>query len=182
MTAPLTGFTSSFPSDVVLDSGVLYIGSSIFSCLRGGLKFDPGITMRNIPFDGQRSPIKGIDRKTMVTPKISGTMIELAEDQIAQIEPGSTQVGSSQYQGKRAGILLASGDYLTNVRAIWLRGNGQFVQVRFPSALLMKYDATSVDGDELSIAIEIEARLDMTASGVNIGDMPYLIEYLSTIS
>lgn len=183
MTAPpLTGYTADFPDNVALDSGILYIGSSIFACLRGGLKFDPAVTWRNIPFDGQRSKLLGLDRKTMVDPKISGTMIELAPTQIAYIEPGATEVATSQYRGKGSGLLLVQGDYLQNIRAIWARGGGGYVQVRFPWAYVAKYDVTSVDNDEVQIALEIEARLNMGASGVTINQMPYEIEYLNTIS
>jgi hypothetical protein len=67
------------------------------------------------------------------------------------------------------------------VRAIWLRGGGNYVQVRFPSALCTKYDITSQDGAEIAIAIEIEARLDMSVSGANVGDAPYRIEYIASV-
>jgi hypothetical protein len=53
--------------------------------------------------------------------------------------------------------------------------------VRFPAALLTKYDMTSQDAAEIAIAIEIEARLDMTVSGANVGDMSYRIEYLASV-
>ncbi len=187
MTAPLTGYTSALPTDVLLDSGVLYIGSSVLGAMTGGLKFDPGTEYRAIEFDGRRSPVRGLDRKAATMPKLTGTMIQLSTTNVGQIEPGATVVasgawtGSTSYQGKRAGSLLASGDYLTDVRAIWLRGSGAFVQVRFPAALLTKYDMTSQDAAEIAIAIEIEARLDMTVSGANVGDMSYRIEYLASV-
>jgi hypothetical protein len=188
VTVPLTGYTSSLPSDVVLDSGVLYIGATVLGALTGGLKFDPGIEYRAIEFDGRRSPVRGLDRKSAVMPKLSGTMIQLSTTNVAQIEPGGATnatgawTGSTSYTGKRAGSLLVSGDYLTDVRAIWARGSGAFVQVRFPAGLLTKYDMTSQDSAEIAIAIEIEARLPIDASGfTNVGDMPYRIEYLAAV-
>lgn len=183
---PVTGYSSTFPTDVVLDSGVLYIGATVLGATRGGLKFDPAVELRNIPFDGQRSAVKGLDRKTKVTPKLSGTLIELTPADVPTIDSGASVVaagayaGSTSYQGKAAGSLYAAGDYLTDVRAVWLRGNGQYVQVRFPSALVTKFDMAGQDGDEVMINLEIEARLDMTASGASVGDMPYRIEYLAT--
>lgn len=190
MTAPLTGYTASLPSDVLIDSGVLYVGASVFGALTGGLKFDPGVEYRAVEFDGRRSPMKGLDRKAMFMPKLSGTMIQLSTTNVAQVEPGATVAGTgawtgtaaSSYAPRAAGVFMSAGDYLSDVRAVWLRGAGTYVQVRFPSALLTKYDITSQDGAEVAIALEIEARLDITLSGfTGIGTAPYRIEYLSTL-
>lgn len=193
MTAPLTGYTSALPTDVLLDSGVLYVGSTVFGAFAGGLKFDPGVTYRAMDFDGKRSPVKGLDRVTMRMPKITGTVIQLSTTMIAQVEPGAATnatgswTGATSYEPKSAGQLLASGDYLSNVRAIWQRGGatasaGSYVQVRFPAALCTKYDITGQDGAEVAIALEIEARLDPTLSGFsNIGAAPFRIEYLTSL-
>lgn len=187
MTAPLTGYTATFPTDVLFDSGVLYAGATVFGAFQGGLKFDPGTTYRNIEFDGKRSPVGLLDRKMMSAPKISGTVIQLSATNVGQIEPGASVTatgawtGSTSYLPKKAGTNLVSGDYLTNVRGIWQRGSGGFVQVRFAQALCTKFDLTSQDGAEVAIALEIEARLDMTASGANVGDVPYRIEYIASV-
>lgn len=187
MTAPLSGYTATLPADVVLDSGQLYIGATVMGAFNGGLKFDPGVEYRNIEFDGKRSPITALDRKTGFMPKVSGTVIQLSTGNVAQIEPGAALTvtgawtGSTSYMPKDAAGFLAAGDYLTDVRCVWLRGNGSFVQVRFPSALCTKYDVTSQDGAEIAIAIEIEARLDMSVSGAQIGDSPYRIEYIAAV-
>lgn len=196
MTAPLTGYTATLPTDVLLDSGVLYAGTTVFGAFAGGLKFDPGITYRNVEFDGKRSPVKGIDRKMMQMPKLTGTVIQLSTTNVGQLEPGATSAtgvtavtaaggwtGASQsFTPKRAANLLAAGDYLSDIRAIWLRGSGTFVQVYFRSALCTKYDITSQDGSEIAIAIELEARLAFGETGyTNVGDAPYRIEYLNAV-
>lgn len=193
MTAPLTGYTSALPSDILLDSGVLYVGATVFGAFAGGIKFDPAVSYRNADFDGKRSPVKGLDRVTMRMPKISGTVIQLSTTNVGQVEPGATVAatgswtGSTSYAPKSAGQLLASGDYLSDVRAIWQRGGatasaGSYVQVRFPSALCTKYDVTGAEGAEVAIAIEIEARLDPTLSGFTaIGTAPFRIEYLTSV-
>lgn len=196
MTAPLTGYTSNLPSDVLIDSGVLYAGTTVFGAFAGGLKFDPGFTYRNIEFDGKRSPVLAIDRKMMQVPKLTGTVIQLSTTNVGQIEAGATVAtgvtavtaaggwtgASSSYTPKRAAGLLAAGDYLSDIRAIWLRGSGTFVQVYFKSALCTKYDITSQDGAEVAIAIELEARLAFGSTGYqNVGDAPYRIEYLNAV-
>jgi hypothetical protein len=196
MTAPLTGYTAALPTDVLLDSGVLYAGTTVFGAFTGGLKFDPGFTYRAVEFDGKRSPIKGLDRKLSQMPKLTGTLIQLGTTNVGQFEAGATVAtgvtavtaaggwtgASSSYTPKRAAGLLAAGDYLADIRAIWLRGNGQFVQVYFRSALCTKYDITSQDGAEVAIAVEIEARLPFGETGyTNVGDAPYRIEYLTAV-
>jgi hypothetical protein len=185
MTTPLSGYSSTFPRDVVIDSGVLYLGDAVFGVFRGGLKFDPGTTIRPIDFDGKRGPVMGLDRVTNRTSKITGTLLELPVARLDALEPGGSS-GSGWSAGdafypRKADALLTEGMYLENVRAIWLRGNGEFVQVRFPKALLVKYDATSQDADELAIAVEVEARLDLTVEGSTPGDAPYVIEYLEAV-
>ncbi len=104
MTAPLTGYTSSLPSDVLLDSGVLYVGATVFGAFAGGLKFDPGVTYRAADFDGKRSPVKGLDRVTMRMPKISGTYT-LA---YTYLLPGSTE--KYLYIGNTSAYAGVSGD------------------------------------------------------------------------
>lgn len=187
MPTPLTGFTSTLPTDVLLDSGVLYLSTAAFGAFQGGLKFDPGTTYRNVEFDGKRTAVRLLDRKMMTAPKLTGTMIQLTAGKVPAIEPGAAITsaggftGSTSFMPKRAGSLLVAGDYVTDVRAIWLRGDNSYVSVRFASALVAKYDITSQDGAEVSIALEIEARLDMAASGANVGDVPFRIEYLATV-
>ena len=94
MTAPLSGYTATLPADVVLDSGQLYVGAAVFGAFNGGLKFDPGVEYRNIEFDGKRSPITALDRKTAFMPSVSGTVIQLSTTNVGQIEPGATVVAT----------------------------------------------------------------------------------------
>lgn len=180
---PISGYTATLPTDVLLDSGVLYIGGSVFAATRGGLQFNPNKEMRNIEFDGKRAPIRGLDRVTAVAPVISGTVIELTPADIPTFEPGATTVaaatGVTRYIGKQAGTLLVSGDYITDVRVIWQRGNGAYVQVRFAAALVSSWQIAGTDNEEAAISIEIAARLDMGASGAQVSDMPYTIDYFT---
>jgi hypothetical protein len=67
------------------------------------------------------------------------------------------------------------------VRAVWERGAGGFVQVRFPVAIISSYNVAGTPGEEAAIALTIEARLDMSVSGAQPSDMPYRIEYLASV-
>lgn len=184
---PLASWNGNLPSDVMLDSGVLYIGSTIFAAQDGGLKFDPGKELRAVPFDGQHSEVKGLDRTTAYMAKISGNIIQIPAATAAILEPGAS-TGSltgaptgltATVFPKAAGSLYATNDYLSNVRAIWMRGDGTYVQVRFPAALVVKWDLTGQDKTEAKAAIEIAAKLDMAVSGQKVYNAPYVIEYMT---
>lgn len=186
---PLSSYTTTLPSDVLLDTGIMYLGASIFAAQDGGIKFDPGKTFRQVQFDGQRSRIKGLDRTVAFAPKITGTVIEMSPALMLDFEPGAvpaTVAGSpagftTGYEPKQAGVLFLAGDYIASCRVIWQRGDGTYVQVRFfDGALCAKWDMAGTDKQEVKIAIELEAVLDMTVSGRKVSDPPFIIEFFST--
>lgn len=187
---PLSSWNGQLPTDVQLDSGILYIAGSVFAAQDGGLKFDPGKEIRDIPFDGRRSAIKGLDRTVGWKPVISGNILEVPVASLGVLEPGVSGPGSTiaggptgatQRVAKAAGSLYASGDYITQPRAVWYRGDGTYVQVRFyDGGLCTKWDEAGQDKEEVKYAIEIEARLDLTQSGRAVYDCPFVIEYFST--
>lgn len=185
-TGTISSWNGQLPNDVDLDSGVLYIGSSVFSAQEGGLKYDENKTIRQIAFDGQRSPIAGLDRTVEYKPKISGTIIQVPIASLESMNPGMGLVtvaggpsGATQLQSKVAGVLYAAADYLANVKAIWERGDGTYFQVRFPKAVVVKWDVAGTDKQEAKWNIEIEARLDMTVSGAKVSDPPMVYEYFA---
>ena len=173
----ITGYSADLPADCLLDSGVLYIGSNIVGVSRGGLQFDPGKTYSQIKFDGQRSPIKGLDRVASYDAKISGTLLEFGTEERPWLEPGSTNDSGTPTDTttmKAAGVILASGDYQANVRLVFERGGGKYAAVLFPYALCSQYTLKGNDGDAAEIAVTFEARLSVGAGGT--GECPYKIE------
>lgn len=179
-----SGYSSALPADILLDSGILYInGVAPFGPSAGNWSFDPGIERRNVEFDGKRSPVMGLDRTTGFMPKFTGSLKKLGATDIATVEPASTSAvagGVTTYTPKKAGVLLVAGDYLTNVRIVWPRGSGGYAWVKFPKALVTKYDIKGADKDEASISIEIEARLDLSAS-TDTDVAPYVIETAAAV-
>ena len=163
----LTGFASTTSGKILLDGGVLYVAGTKMGALRGGTSFDPGVEWTEIGYDGQRAPTKGLDRKTFARSVITGTLIEMDETQILSLEPGGT-AGTAGTTGAQVvtitphamGELLADGDYLSNVRVVFLRGDGDYWAVLFPYALVKKWSMTGADKTGAEFAIEIEARHD----------------------
>jgi hypothetical protein len=185
-TLPIASWNGALPNDLLLDSGVLYIGANVFAAQDGALKYDRGISMRQTAFDGQRSPIVGLDRTTELKPKLTGTIIQFPSATLQSLSPGMVAVtftggptGATQLQPKTPGVLYAAGDYLANVRAVWQRGDGTFFQIRFPKSLCVKWDVAGVEKAEAKINFEIDARLDMAAAGVSIYTPPMIYEYFT---
>jgi hypothetical protein len=187
----LTGWLSTLPSDVLFDTGVLFVGSTPIGVTNGAPKFDPGRTFDNVDFDGKHAPIKGLDRSFHGEPKISGTLIEFGDsgsgNQLAKLEPGAGSATTgvtpntlTTITPKTGGNLMVVGDYQANVRLIFERGIAagagikKYAAVLFPVAFVQKYDLAGADKKNPLINFEIVARKDM-ASGVT-GDAAYAIE------
>lgn len=179
---PLSPLSATFPTDVLLDTAVLYInGSTPFAVSGGDLAFDAGEEWQNLgdEVDGVFYPIQGLDRKTGGVPKITGSIIELAATRMDELLPGQTQAGVTDIvvTPKAAGDLLATGDYLTNVRCVWRRGNGHYVIVTFPVGINKKVGISGQKKNNGSFPIEIEARA--TTASPNVA--PYTITFTDTI-
>jgi hypothetical protein len=186
---PLNAWNGQIPSDVLLDSGVLNIGAALFSATMGGLKYDPGMTRRNIEFDGKRSDVALLDRNVMFKPKMTGTIIQVPNTTMLQVEGGGVTgtvtggpTSATQVVAKQGGVMYAAGDYLTNARMIFERADGTYWQVRFPKALVTKWDLAGVDKEEGKWNIEIEARLDLSVSGAKPYDPPMVYEYSAALT
>lgn len=179
-----SGYVSRLPSDVLLDTGVLYHGGTIIGPSRGGLSFDPGSEMTNIPYDGKKSNKAGLDRKTFVDPVISGRLLLFAAADIARYEHdiASTTPGgniTARKTPKAAGVLFDTGDYIHDLRLVFERRSSGFVQVRFVYALCTRWRMTGQDRGEVEIDCEFHAR---NAAGDAEGVVPFVIEELSAIS
>lgn len=190
MPTPLSSWNGQLPTDVILDSGILYFGASpgtAFSAQQGGgLKWDPGKDTRQTEFDGQHAPVAGIDRTTFVKPSLKGQFLQIPVAAWSQLEPGAAlatvtggPAGATQVQPKQAGVLYAAGDYLTNARIAFMRGDGTYFQIRMPKALVIKWALSGTEKAEGVYDIELEARLDMTVSGNTPATPPYVGEYFT---
>lgn len=185
----LTGYTANLPNDLLLNAGVLFRTISAVSTklgvTRGAPDFDPGVDISDIQFDGMRCRLKGLSRKTAWKPVIKGTMIELGPTatgkQTLVLEPGSTEAtvgGVTTTTPKGAGSLFAAADYISDLRWIYERSNGQFVAIYFPIALCTKWSMKGTDKGEAEISFEFEAVGDPTA---DLGNAPYLLEHRTAL-
>lgn len=194
-----SGFTASLPDDVLLDTGVLYVGNSSglsispVGVTRGGVQFSPEKEMRNIEFDGKRAPIAELDRVIAQGGRISGTFITFGTVQIPRFEPGATVDNAGPFAGgdpanvssqivpKESSTPLAAGDYIRNLRLVFLRGNGDYVQIRMPWALCERWEISGEDNSEAEITAEFVGRLGLTDAATSTDAPVYYIEELSAL-
>lgn len=182
----LTGYTANFPTDVLLNMGVLYYSKSgvatKIGVTDGAPDFDPGVELQDLEFDGKRCRLKAQSRRVGFKPVIKGTLKEFGPaasgGQIALLEPGESEAapdgsGTKLITPKAAGVLHASADYISNLRWIFERGSGGYAAIYFPIALCTKWSMKGQDKKEAQISFEFEAVGD---PAVDLGTAPYLLE------
>lgn len=175
----LTGYQTTLPSDVLLDTGVLKIGAALIGVTRGAPKFDPAFTVENLGFDGKHAPILGLDRKFHGESLITATILEFGPaasgNQIARLEPGSVAVDSGTTPNtittitpQAGGSLYVAGNYVSDLRLIFERGIAAGASVRKYAAIHMakafcrKWDLQGQDKSEAIINVEFVGRKDMS--------------------
>jgi hypothetical protein len=176
-------FDTDLPSEVALDEGILYVNSDTpFAVLKAPLGVDLGEEWQNIGFAGKRAPVMGLDRKTYQDAKITGaTLIQINETHTPIIFPGSSQTGGTSpvVTLQPMSELLATGDYATNVRAIFKRGDGKFIIYEFAYALIRATGFEGADKDAAGIPVMIEARQNPSDGDTDVA--PVTVSILAAI-
>ncbi len=187
--SPLSGYTSTFPQEVLLNPAIVTIGTALLGVTKGGVSWDPEMTTAEIAFDGMRSKIKGLERISKRGGKLSGMLLQIASAaQVQKLELGATTATStitgvtSVITPKDAGVLFVSGDYLADVRATWEtgQGSGHYFSIHMPTAVCLKYSIKGGDNGEADVSFEFAAVLDM-AVAADITAPPYNYEIRTTL-
>lgn len=190
-----SGYTAGTPDALLIDVAVLYFDKkggdgnpTRFGVTVGGATFEPGIEMRQVEFDGRRSDIEGMDRITMRTGVISGTMLMELPKHIPLIEPGTVITSgvspeTALYTPKSASTLLTPDtDYLTNVLLLWTKADGTLAGVKMPRALGLFTQIAGEDKNEGKLQFRIEARLENGAAASSTDTAPYQYVEMTAIS
>jgi hypothetical protein len=185
ITAAPSGYNARTPTDLLIDIGILSYDvaavDTVLGVSRGGLQFDPGITIKELEYDGRRSPIVGGDRISYRKPTISGSMLQLGPEDWRLFEAGAGGTGSTPgtVVPKLAGLSLVIGEYVKNLTLTFTRSGGGTGKVKFPYALCTKYGPVGgKDNDEAEIPVTFEARLDRADVANVDGTVPYVITLL----
>lgn len=174
MPVAFPAYPSTFATDILPDTGALYIGANgsnppRLGITKGGLAFDPGRKITHVMPDGFRSPVKLLSRNTDFLAKISGKFVSAGTGNFTVLEPGiSSAAGSGNvaliFAMQQASLFYQPGSYVTNVRLIFMRTDNSFFQVRFPAAICEKYKVTTKDKDIAELDVEFTAVLDTTVA------------------
>lgn len=161
-----SGYLTSLKDDVILDEGVLMINSTTaFGVTDGPISYDNGETWQNLDFAGKRCDVALLDRLIGRNPRLSFDLIQVNTTTSPVLVTGSTQTGTPVVVTPHAASsLLASGDYETNVKVWFKHGNGKFFGIWFPMAMVRMTGITGRDKNSATIRVEIDARLDLSAS------------------
>src|SRR5579859_6091165 len=168
------------PQNLWLDAGVLYYGATPLGASRDGFQFDPGMDIRNVPFDGQHAPNATLDRIITWKPIIKGKMVEATQSVINTIyEVGSTSssiTGGYAIVPKSAGQLFIAGNYITDLFLIGRMQGTQVIKIHIPVALVEKYALAAKPHNEGEWDVQFGCRV---AVGANLESPPYEIQVLT---
>jgi hypothetical protein len=171
----LTGYSSATPNTVLLDAGVLYIGTAIIGVSRGGFKFDPGKELREFEYDGRGTAAVGDHRVTKYEAVISGKLLEVTAANLLKIDAGATAATVSSVTTTTpidAKVSMTAGGYVSDLALYIEKGDGTYRAYKFPHALCRKYSLTTADNNEGEYDVEFVA---VAASGGAVLDAPYTI-------
>jgi hypothetical protein len=180
-------FSTALPTTVLLDAGVVsYNSGTALWMTRGGVKVDLAEDYQNIDFDGKRANVALLDRKTMTAAKMSFRIIQNSVLNLAKLmnhggvsgmasltlaqAAALTTAAAAAYSAFGDGIwpnmsrFMQQGEYLTNVRGTFKRGDGGTAYV---AMALAKVTWTSIQGAEKDAAeqdVVIEARQDLSSA------------------
>ena len=180
-----SGFTSSFPSSILYDVGVLYKHNTKFGVSLGGLTFNPEGEIRHIEFDGQRSEIVGCHRYVAQGGTIEGEFLFTAEDMILDLLPGSTSRTSNlpsnisqRITPKDSSVLFTDDDYIHDLRLAAQRGDDWF-EVFFERAYCSQWTWTGQDKNEQKVRATFRAALKESVANVSTDTPPVVFNVLT---
>jgi hypothetical protein len=178
-----SGYNPDFPDDVILDVGVLThevaAAQVPIGVTRGGTAFKKNTENRQIPADGLRVPIAGLDRNVGGRPEFSGTLLQFPTAIVDKFEAGSTAVTDAGPPEVTTitpidqGTTIVKDKMLVKPTLTYRRGNGGTFAIEFPLGLVMNFDINAQDKNEGEIPYTIESRLDPDAVGFTTDDPGY---------
>lgn len=162
----ISGATTKSASRFVVDAGALYRNYGLadedpIGATQEGATFTVEQTVREVPVDGFRGPMRGARRVSSEMARISANIMEMTTDNLTEIITGSevsehTEAGAGEKthnEVQRTSDIPKDGDYLQNIALV------ARVQGSDKPAVFILYDALSDGGLEVETTDENEATL-----------------------
>lgn len=177
----IEGFVDDPFRDIIINTAVLYHDNNIpISITRGGARFDPGWRFKERGFPGKRANAMGGHVLAGMQPVIRTTMLLTGERQFLVYAPGgawSDGPYGRRYTPPALGAAIPAGAHLSNVRCIWERLRGDYLQVHYPKGIVRTHGIETTDLTEGGLPVEIEAVQDLT-SGTPSANRLYYVDIL----
>jgi hypothetical protein len=180
-----SGFSAAFEDALACDVAVIYYDvaatATKIGVTRDGIDFKPNIQWRQPVFDGARSKIELLDRKTFTDATLSFKLLEMNSTVLTHAEAGSalsTSTTTVTLTPRVASTMLTAGQYITNLDAVWLRGDAKTVRLRFARALCVDYSISSRDNNETEISFTFETRLTNSVAASSTDTIPWTYEVI----
>lgn len=183
-----SGLSTLTAGNMVLDAGAVYLNLgiteledasasnplldavSVSDCVklggtRGGNRFAPNRTIRQMPVDGGIGPIKGFNRRQTVAPTLTVNMVELTVDNLANAIAAATSATAGQFT-KISGGPVTDLAYISNVALVTtLKGNANLpiVFVIFNALALESPEFATADEDETVLPVTFAAHVTAAA-------------------
>lgn len=153
--------------DIIIDTAVVYHDESTpVSITKQGARFDPGWQWDEYDYPGKTASTLGAAELAGMKPVVRTTFMTTGERHWLIYAPGgewSDGPYGRRYTPPALRTAIDSAAYLTNVRTIWKRLRGDFIQVHFPKAIVRTHGIETVDRDEGGIPAEIEGVQDLSS-------------------
>jgi hypothetical protein len=161
------GITADTYKRLAMDAGVVYQdyglpGQKILGATRGGNNFGVEDEIREMLVDGAPGPVRGSQRRTKSTPKITLNLIEFTTDNVKLLLPGAEStagVGGDVITRSRQ---ISEGDYVDNITLVVAKnGTEDLIALKVNNALALNgLDFAAAEDDETVLAFEFTGHYD----------------------
>jgi len=93
------GVTSNTPDRLIIDQGAAYLdyglgGQRLLGATRGGSTFETGASIREIPVDGAKSPVRGFRRIERYDPILTVQLLEMTKQNLIDAIAGGNETST----------------------------------------------------------------------------------------
>src|SRR5687768_4498615 len=127
-----SGLNAETYTRIMVGPAVLKVAGVPWGVSRGGIRYENGAVIRNVPFDGKVADIAGLDRVVSYVQRVTGTFLQLGPSTLALLEHGTAGVvvGSvTETTPVAAQTFFVAGSYVTDLELDFQQPGGDIIQI-----------------------------------------------------